>query len=622
MGGICGIIHDRGNKNEVRMGLDKMLSKFRHYDFYENGIFTKEGIAVGVCDLPYVSPFPLPRVFTDNHTVFFMKGEVFDSSYSKVSTYNRYAKNQHPEKIDDGFNHLCLKYLETKDDTIFFGLNGHYVVVIIDYKSKSVKIINDRYGLAPCYYYSNAGLFLFSSELKAIASYDPIPLHCKLDGIAQFFQLGHFVDETTLLEGVKCLPPASCLILQHGKMSIETYWECLPKDSGNMKSQKDYLSEIEFLFKQSLERRITDGEAFGLSLSGGIDSRVILSCIDKKKYPIQSFTRGQEGCLELLVAEQVARAHGISHRSYFFPDDYLKRYATQMVSHNDCVAPIYDAHAIFPVADFPHRECFILNGFCGEVWRGFWKSARLRRCARQHPKDFPNLFYQKNYPLPDEQLQQLFLPDVWKHLKGVCKEYFTKICANINRDFSPIKKLALLYLQQRARRYIIGGPLILSQKFGYRSVYTDNDLLDAVFMLPDTLMFGKKIPNYIIDKNSPHLLDIMYEKTRLPLSSSSARVYANKLANRWKKYLHLPQRSPIRVTDYDSWICKENEFVRDVLKFKTIQQRKLYNVGFIEQVLNKHEEGNPIYSRLFYRLITFEIWYQNNLEGSIGLGND
>jgi hypothetical protein len=114
----------------------------------------------------------------------------------------------------------------------------------------------------------------------------------------------------------------------------------------------------------------------------------------------------------------------------------------------------------------------------------------------------------------------------------------------------------------------------------------------------------------------------MYEKTRLPLSSSSARVYANKLANRWKKYLHLPQRSPIRVTDYDSWICKENEFVRDVLKFKTIQQRKLYNVGFIEQVLNKHEEGNPIYSRLFYRLITFEIWYQNNLEGSIGLGND
>ena len=29
--------------------------------------------------------------------------------------------------------------------TIFFGLNGHYVVVIIDYKSKSIKIINDRW---------------------------------------------------------------------------------------------------------------------------------------------------------------------------------------------------------------------------------------------------------------------------------------------------------------------------------------------------------------------------------------------------------------------------------------------------------------------------------------------
>lgn len=622
MGGICGIVHDKYSEHEVRMILDKMLLKLRHYDSYENGIFTKEGVAVGVCDLPYASPFPLPRVFAGEDTVFLMRGEIFRSSHSKISTYNNYSKKNHLEKIDDGFHHLCQKYIETKEDSVFFGLNGHYVVVIVDYKSKCLKIINDRYGFVPCYYYTNEGFFLFSSELKAIPAYDLISFHCDLDGIAQFFQLGHFVDETTLIDGVKCLSPGSCLIFKRGKLSVETYWEYVPKESHQKKRDKDYLSEIEYYFKKSVERRLTDGKEFGISMSGGIDSRVILSCIDAERYPIQSFTRGQEGCLELLVAEQVARTHGISHASYFFPEGYLQKYSVQMVSHNDCVAPIYDAHAIFPVSDFPSRELFILNGFCGEVWRGFWKSSRLRRCARQNPKEFPKLFYQKNYPLPDEQLQQLFLPEVWKYLKGTCKEYFKKICANIDRDFSPVKKLALLYLQQRARRYIIGGPIILSQKFGYRSVYTDNDLLDAVFMLPDNLMFGKKIPNYIIKKNSPHLLDIMYEKTQLPLHSSSARVYANKLARRWKKYLHFPQKFPVRVTDYNSWICKENVFVRNVLQFEKIQQRKLYNMDFIEQVLNKHKEGNPLYSRLFYRLITFEMWYQNNLESSIWLGND
>jgi hypothetical protein len=114
----------------------------------------------------------------------------------------------------------------------------------------------------------------------------------------------------------------------------------------------------------------------------------------------------------------------------------------------------------------------------------------------------------------------------------------------------------------------------------------------------------------------------MYEKTQLPLNSSSARVYANKLANRWKKYLHFSQKFPIRVTDYNSWICKENAFVRNVLQFEKIQPRKLYNLDFIEKVLNNHKEGNPIYSRLFYRLITFEIWYQNNLESSVCLGNE
>jgi hypothetical protein len=120
MGGICGIVHDKYSKHEIRMILDKMLLNFRHYDSYENGIFTKEGIAVGVCDLPYASPFPLPRVFAGEDTVFLMKGEIFKSSHSKISTYNNYSKKQHLEKIDDGFHHLCQKYLETKEG------NPHY----------------------------------------------------------------------------------------------------------------------------------------------------------------------------------------------------------------------------------------------------------------------------------------------------------------------------------------------------------------------------------------------------------------------------------------------------------------------------------------------------------------
>ena len=70
MGGICGIVHDKHSEHEVRMILDEMLLKLHHYDSYENGIFTKEEIAVGVCDLPYASPFPLPRVFASEDTVF------------------------------------------------------------------------------------------------------------------------------------------------------------------------------------------------------------------------------------------------------------------------------------------------------------------------------------------------------------------------------------------------------------------------------------------------------------------------------------------------------------------------------------------------------------------------
>jgi hypothetical protein len=317
----------------------------------------------------------------------------------------------------------------------------------------------------------------------------------------------------------------------------------------------------------------------------------------------------------VLVSDQVAKVSGIPHASYYFPEDYLAKYSAQMVSHNDCVAPLYDAHAIFPISDFHPDHRFILNGFCGEVWRGFWKSGRLRRCASGNPRQFAALFFQKNYPLPDEQLRQLFLPEAWKRMKGVCEKYFRRICEKLNQDLSPIKKLAVLYLEQRARRYIIGGPLILSQRFGYRAIYTDTDLLDAVFTLPDTLMFGNRIPKYIIERNFPKLMDITYVKTQLPLSSSAMSIHLAKLVRRWRRYLHLPQQPPVAVTDYDTWLCRENAFVRKVLEPERIRERNLYDVGFVKRGIDQLRDGNPQYSRLFYRLLTFEMWHQRYLDG-------
>jgi hypothetical protein len=130
-------------------------------------------------------------------------------------------------------------------------------------------------------------------------------------------------------------------------------------------------------------------------------------------------------------------------------------------------------------------------------------------------------------------------------------------------------------------------------------------------------MVGNKIPKYIIKKNAPQLLDIMYVKTQLPLSSSAVRVSLTKFSRRWRRYLHLPQNTPIAVTDYDNWMCRENAFIRDVLQTERIKQRNLYDLDFVDRVVDKHRDGNPLYSRLFYRLLTFEIWYQRYLEGDL-----
>jgi asparagine synthase (glutamine-hydrolysing) len=54
-------------------------------------------------------------------------------------------------------------------------------------------------------------------------------------------------------------------------------------------------------FKKAVERRMIGKHRFGVSLSGGLDSRTVLGAIDKRYSPVHTFTYGVPGCDEAKI---------------------------------------------------------------------------------------------------------------------------------------------------------------------------------------------------------------------------------------------------------------------------------------------------------------------------------
>lgn len=60
--------------------------------------------------------------------------------------------------------------------------------------------------------------------------------------------------------------------------------------------------------------RFTGAHSYGLLLSGGLDTRVMLAALDRRHVPLSTFTIGGKGCADEVIGNQLARMAHSNHR--------------------------------------------------------------------------------------------------------------------------------------------------------------------------------------------------------------------------------------------------------------------------------------------------------------------
>ena len=160
--------------------------------------------------------------------------------------------------------------------------DGMFAFAIWDEKEKELFAARDRFGEKPFFYFLDKEQLVFGSEMKALWKAG-IERKVNLKLLFNYLTIGYVdnpnIPEETFYENIFKLPPASFLkfSIANFQLSITNYWDIEIENENKKITDAEAIEQFEFLFQQSVKRRLRSDVPVGTSLSGGLDSSSIIA---------------------------------------------------------------------------------------------------------------------------------------------------------------------------------------------------------------------------------------------------------------------------------------------------------------------------------------------------------
>lgn len=261
-----------------------------------------------------------------------------------------------------------LKTYEENSESFISRLNGMFAFAIYDKKRKILTLARDRLGIKPLFYTIQNGKVIFASEIKAIlVALDFLPEIIE-SSLLQFLQNQFISGRETIFKDIyKILPGELLEINSELQTSFKQYWDPISIDF-HSDSTVDLYSNFEDSFNTVINQHIRSDVPFGLFLSGGVDSAVLLSMLSKyHEHPISTFSVGFEGREkknEIDDAQYIANKFGSKHHTLLLNSDDIFNRIPLMTWAADELMRDYASLPTLALSEFASQELKVI--FSGE----------------------------------------------------------------------------------------------------------------------------------------------------------------------------------------------------------------------------------------------------------------
>lgn len=306
---LAGIVRRDWNADAAR-DLETMRARLCRHPSGHSGTWIRESLGVGVAWVSDADDrLPVANEPGDRHL--FFRGELF--------------ANDDLPATDPG---EIVRLYEHGADTVFEHLNGGFSGILVDSRLRRIVLFNDRYGSDRLYWHADDGEFHFASEANALLTVKPHLRRLDSRGLGEFLTCGCVLQNRTLFEGISILPAGACWTFdaggacrRAGYFSPEE-WESQPSMDG-----AEFAVRLRDTLKRVVPRYLRGASGIGVSLTGGVDSRLLLALGDRREgLPCYTFAGPYGESADLVVARRVADECGLTHRTIRVGDDFLRRF--------------------------------------------------------------------------------------------------------------------------------------------------------------------------------------------------------------------------------------------------------------------------------------------------------
>ncbi|HEY6360387.1 MAG TPA: asparagine synthase (glutamine-hydrolyzing) [Vicinamibacterales bacterium] len=206
-------------------------------------------------------------------------------------------------------------------------LRGMFAFAIWDTRQRQLLLARDRLGIKPLYYAEREGELVFASELKPILALPHIERSLNWEAVGHLFTFLATPPSTSIVEGVSKLEPASVGVAGPWRpLHIERYWD-VEFEPDERSTEAELTERLRELLTEAVTLHQVSDVPVGAFLSGGIDSSAVVAAMARPAAGrLKTFSIGfaESGFDELQHARKVAAAFGTDHYDVVLRPDVVQ----------------------------------------------------------------------------------------------------------------------------------------------------------------------------------------------------------------------------------------------------------------------------------------------------------
>jgi len=657
MCGITGIFGNLG-KNEFDSSIYKMSSVLTHRGPDDSGIWVDadNGIAFGhqrlsILDLTSAGHQPMASPCGRFNVVF--NGEIYN--HLKLRAMLEIGNNTIWQGHSDTET-LVTAFSQWGIEKTLSQLVGMFAIAVWDSKEKKLILIRDRFGEKPLYYGWNNNVFLFGSELKALRKYKEFNNQIDRGVLSLYMQYMCVPNPYSIFENVYKLEPGCILKIDittlnqppkeapfapfksQGLSIVQWYALSDVAKNGQKNLIKDENEAVELLEKtltESVQSQLITDVPLGAFLSGGIDSSLIVSLMQKvSARPVKTFTIGFEESAfnEAIYAKDVARHLGTDHHELYVTAHDAYEVIPKLPDLYD--EPFADSSQIptYLVSKLARRNVTVsLSGDAGdELFGGYnrymWGS-RIWNKVKWIPPGFRGVLGGAIQKVPVSSWDRvgLSLPNKYKVSSMGDKAY------RMAHRLKMVKSLDDMYHSLVTEGYkedslVINDGLVLKTKLDSHNIVSSIEESEQRMMLWDSLTY---LPDDILTKVDRAAMGVSLE-TRVPFLDHRVVDLAWRLPleikikngeGKWLVrqvlYKYVPRELIERpkagfAVPVGQWIRGPlREWASELLNEEKIQREGYFNSKLVKELWEQHLSGRHDWTPRLWAILMFQSWLEN-----------